>query len=413
MDKPKKPENKKKINFIERNKLMASKKVTETVAENKTDYETTKETKQRPHTAVGTAVSRKPITDNPSTRKHEYVKPEARKQKENLRPSSAPKTTTKPKSAPPAMAKRRLARKVSDDMDIISKMIARNLHEPLLSIFLTFDSRTLTACRYTCSTWYRYMKVVFWREVRARKELEWRLHCRWSDKIFHKVELKVSGLGCKKKCAENFRPCTCKDKLDCSLSGNSLVVDFGGTNFCGEYITNNKKVDIVRNQFEVEQFQLTFHLKLDLKLETSNWLCTPVFIKRKPNRIKVEFDSLTVLKHPGDPTYLIIKDKNTQEMLHKFQPTLRKPIDNLDYCCGRLAVLTGERVFVYSTEKLARGNHGGALLLSQCKEMSPTDPPVHFMLLWENVLLTVNGCNITMYDFWRFDLTSDRKDFLT
>ena len=412
MEKSKKPDTLKKINFIERNKLMASKKKTTNVQENKTTDEAKKDTKQRPHTAAGKSVTRKQTTDNLSTRKHKSVPPQERREKENLRPSCAPKTI-KPKSAPPAMAKRRLVRKSSVDLDIISKMIARNLHEPLLSIFITFDSRTLTACRFTCSTWYRYMKVVFWREVRARRELEWRLQWRWSEKIFHKVELKVSGLGCKKKCAENFRACTCKDQLDCSLSGNSLVVDFGGTNFQGEYVTNNKTVDIVRNEFETEQFQLTFHLKLDLKLETSNWLCTPVFIKKKPNRTKIEFDSLSVLKHPGDPTYLIIKDKNTQEIKHKFQPTLRKPIDNLDYSCGRLAVLTGGRVFVYSAEKLAKGNHGGALLLSQYKEMKPADPPVHFMFLSENVLLTVNGCSITMYDFWRFDLTSNTKDFLT
>jgi len=407
MEKPKK-----KINFIERNKLMASKKKAETEKESKIKTATNKDTKQRPHTA-GVSASRKLETNKPTTRKKDPIQSTTSNQKENLKPNTAPKNIVKPKSAPAAMAKIRLMRKSSAEMDIISKMIARNLHEPLLSIFITFDSKTLTACRFTCSSWYRYMKTVFWREVRARRELESRLHWRWVDKMFHKVELKVSGVGCKKKCTENFRACTCKDRLDCSVSGNSLVVDFGGTSFHGEYVTNNKTVDMIRNEFDTEQFQLTFHLKLDLKLETSNWLCTPVFIKNEPNRTKVESDSLTFLKHPGDPTYLIIRDNDTQEIKHKFQSFLRKPIDSLKYCCGRLAVLTGGRVFVYSAEKLVKGNHGGALLLSQERELKPSEPPVHFMFLSENILLTVNGCKITMYDFWRFDLISATKDFIT
>jgi len=403
MEKPKKGEQSKTINFIERNRMMAaSKKKTESVSVKEDDMSkvgTTVLSKQRPHTAAAGARFRQAGTATI-------------KQKENLRPSSAPKTETKPRSAPTA-TKSRLVRRDTVEKDIVSRMIARNLHEPLLTIFMSLSSTTLTACRFACTDWYRYMKLVFWKEIRVRRELEGRLELRWKEHQFHKMELKIQGLPCKQKCVENFRECHCKARLDCDMSGNSLVVDFGGNTFYGEYVTNTRDVDIVRNKFDIEQFQLSFHLKLDLKLVISNWLCTPVYIKKNPSKIKVDFDSFTIQKHPGDPTYLMVKDKNTQEVKHKFQSYLQKPIDSLLYSCGRLAVLTGGRVFVYCTKTLARGNHGGALLLSANKDLAPTDPDVHFMFLNENVLLTVGGCRVTMYDFWRFSLTSATKDFQT
>jgi len=420
MEKTNKNEQPKKINFIERNRMMASRKKTDSVKDDKTDKDTKPPNLLRPQTAG--AVSRKPLPQTLKNSKH----------KENLRPISAPNAASKSKSAPNPVSKpkstsaaistkSKLQRRNTTEKDLVSKMIARNLHEPLLRIFLSLSSTTLTACRYVCTDWYAYTKLVFWKEIRVRRELEGRLENHWWGKKFHKVELKIEGLACKQKCVENFRECHCKEKLDCDMSGNSLVVDFGGNSFYGEYVTNNRAVSIERKQFDIEQFQLNFHLKLDLKLEISNWLCTPVFIKKKPNKLKLEFDSMTIERHPADPTYLMIKDKNTQEIKHKFQPytgpqlvgSSRKPVDSILYSCGRLAVLTGGRVFVYCAKTLARGNNGGALLLSANKDLGPTDPGIHFMFLNENVLLTVGGCRVTMYDFWRFSLTSATKDFQT
>lgn len=405
MEKANKNEQPKKINFIERNRMMASKKKTESMKDDKDPKPSNPLRTQRPQTAG--AVSRKPLTESPKNSKH----------RENLRPISAPNPVSKPKSAPATTTKSRLNRRNATEKDLVSKMIGRNLHEPLLRIFLSLSSTTLTACRYVCTDWYAYTKLVFWKEIRVRRELEGRLENQWWDKKFHKVELKINGLACKQKCVENFRECHCKEKLDCDVSGNSLVVDFGGNSFYGEYVTNSRAVSIERKQFDIEQFQLNFHLKLDLELEISNWLCTPVFMKKKPNKLKLEFDSMTIERHPADPTYLMIKDKNTQEIKHKLQPytagSTRKPVDSILYSCGRLAVLTGGRVFVYCAKTLVRGNNGGALLLSANKELGPTDPGIHFMFLNENVLLTVGGCRVTMYDFWRFSLTSATKDFQT
>ena len=398
MEKSKKGDPSGKINFIERNRLLASKKKTAEIEKEKNDTKATTKppitlnTTNRPKTA-GT-VSKKPLLAGGS------------KYKENLRPISAPTATKYTQSQ---------RRKNPSEKDLVSKMIARNLHEPLLRIFLSFSSTTLTACRHVCTSWYSYTKLVFWREIRARRELEDRLEEQWKNKKFHKVELKIGGLACKQKCSQNFRECDCKEKLDCAVSGNSLVVDFGGDSFYGEYVTNSRDVHIERKKFDAEQFQLNFHLKLDLKLEISNWLSTPVFIKKKPPKLKLEFDSMTIERHPADPTYLLIKDKDTKEIKHKFQAytatsATKKPIDGLLYSCGRLAVLTGGRVYVYCTKTLVRGNHGGALLLGANRDQ---DPEVHFMFLNENVLVTVGGCKVTMYDFWRFSLTSAIKDFQT
>ena len=132
--------------------------------------------------------------------------------------------------------------------------------------------------------------------------------------------------------------------------------------------------------------------------------------KKKSLKSKIEFNSLCVERHPGDGTYLLLKDKHTQEIKHKFQTKTRRPVDGLMYSCSRLAVLTGGRVYVYDTKILARGNHGGALLLEPNRN---TDDEVHFMLLNENVLVTVGGCKVTMYDFWRFTWSSATRDFQT
>jgi len=392
----------KKINFIERNRqLLASTKSTNGKEKEK-NVQTSRQTDlpnpmKRPTTA-GPSVSKAQFSTSTSSCKNH---------KENIRPVSAPLTTR---------SKHIQVKKHQEQKDLVSKMIDRNLHEPLLRIFLSLSSTTLTACRYVCTSWYSYTKLVFWKEIRVRRELEDRLEKNWRDKKFHKVELRMSGLACKKACAENFRDCVCKERLECDLSGNSLVVDFGGDNFYGEYVVDRNTVSIERRKFGMEQFQLSFHLKLDLQLEVSNWLNTPVFIKRKALKDKIEFDSLTIEKHPADPTYLVIRDKNTKEVKHKFQPHTpgffpKKPVDGLAYCCNRLAVLTGGRVFVFSTSILARGNNGGALLLV-ANDQQDKDP-VHFMFLNENVLLTVGGCKVTMFDFWRFSWSSAIKDFQT
>ena len=39
------------------------------------------------------------------------------------------------------------------------------------------------------------------------------------------------GMSCKLKCAENFRRCKCLEKLNCAISGNAVIIEFGGTQY--------------------------------------------------------------------------------------------------------------------------------------------------------------------------------------
>jgi len=414
-------EPKNKINFIERNKLLAASKkkpvkslnrVTEGGAANGTDENKLfKErlSKSRPQTSLLHRVD--PAKSDAVSEPNEPSKSKGKV----LRPASAPVTVTNTSNGTfrPKRGLNKFLKKNETEKDIISNMIDRNLHEPLLKIFLSFSSTTLTACRYVCTSWYSYMKIVFWRELRVRRELEERLAGHWKEKRFHKVELKISGHTCKNKCSENFRDCLCKEKLDCVMSGNCLVVDFGGSDFYGEYIVNNNTVVIERKHFDIEQFQLNLQLKLDLAVETNSWLNTPVFLKKKvkQHQSKLEVGTHTVEVHPADDTYLLIRDRSTHEIKNKFQPYTsqsRKSVDSMSYACGRLAVLINGRVSVYCAESLARGSNKGALLLEANKTGSAD---VHYFFLNENILLTVAGCTVTMYDFWRFTLTSLKKDF--
>ena len=57
---------------------------------------------------------------------------------QNGRPTSAPASSKLTKGGP---------RATGDELDIITKLFKRNIHEALIKIFLPLDSTTLTACR--------------------------------------------------------------------------------------------------------------------------------------------------------------------------------------------------------------------------------------------------------------------------
>ena len=160
-------EPKSKINFIERNKLLAASKqkpvkssnrVTESGAADGTDENKVfkaRLSKSRPQTSLphkADQVKSDDVSqpDEPSKAKGKV-----------LRPTSAPVTVTNASNGTfhPKRGLSKFLKKNETEKDIISNMIDRNLHEPLLKIFLSFSSTTLTACRYVCTSWYSYMKV--------------------------------------------------------------------------------------------------------------------------------------------------------------------------------------------------------------------------------------------------------------
>ena len=50
------------------------------------------------------------------------------------------------------------------------------------------------------------------------------------------TDLKIlDGIGCKRKCADNFRECKCGEKLHCQVLGDFLILEFGGSELVAEY----------------------------------------------------------------------------------------------------------------------------------------------------------------------------------
>ena len=76
-----------------------------------------------------------------------------------------------------------------------------------------------------------------------------------------------------------------------------------------------------------------------------------------------------------------------------------------------LAVNLAGCVHVYSLELLARGNSAGALLLVANQEDRDQEN-VHYFYISDNFLLTVSQSKITLYDFWKYKIVSNVKDFI-
>lgn len=411
---PREPERstKKKINFVERNKALAAagrkenKNSKENVRPNTATAASQQATKERYVNTEDEKISRRTVTKSATSITQKDIK-----QKPSRRPVTAPQILR-------TGVGRNVKRRNDNFSDIVSNMAARNLHHLLSWIFLSLESRDLTACRYVCSDWYKYLKFVFWRDQVVRRQLFLRLSSRWEEKKFTQVCLVVSGHTCKKKCAQNYRDCHCKEKLQCQVSGTRVVVEFGGSLLIGRYEGPPKGGEVVEHRFETDQFQVSLNMKQDLAVESSNWLNTPVFMEKQQERtLSVQEGDLLVERSPSDTLFstILIKNKKSKEILLRFIPytgpvPTRYDIEDMRISSGRLAVLMIGRVFVYSISRLLEGANRNALLLSTADERG--NAPIHMMHLQESLLLTVAGCRVTTYDFWRFNWDSPLRDFL-
>ena len=76
-----------------------------------------------------------------------------------------------------------------------------------------------------------------------------------------------------------------------------------------------------------------------------------------------------------------------------------------------LAVNLAGCVHVYSLEGLSRGNSKAALLLvANQKEREKEN--AHYFYISDNFLLTVSNSKATLYDFWKYKMVSNVKDFI-
>ena len=76
-----------------------------------------------------------------------------------------------------------------------------------------------------------------------------------------------------------------------------------------------------------------------------------------------------------------------------------------------LALSLAGCVHVYSLEVLSRGNSAGALMLVANQEEREKEN-VHYFYISDNFLLTVSQSKITLYDFWKYKIVSNVKDFI-
>ena len=151
-------------------------------------------------------------------------------------------------------------------------------------------------------------------------------------------------------------------------------------------------------------------------MESSDWLTSIVFIKTDNRmRLSVNYKMYTITRHPADLNSILIKNTKSKEVIQKVILYTEND-DNfnsggiLDLHCsgGRLAAIIGGRVYVYDFNKLLEGGSRiQAKLFSACDDVED----VHYLYLCDNFLLFVSGCQITLYNFWKYTPTSAIKDF--
>ena len=76
-----------------------------------------------------------------------------------------------------------------------------------------------------------------------------------------------------------------------------------------------------------------------------------------------------------------------------------------------LAVNLAGCVHVYSLDLLSKNNSAGALLLVANQEEREKEN-VHYFYISDNFLLTVSHTKVTLYDFWKYKMVSNVKDFI-
>ena len=176
----------------------------------------------------------------------------------------------------------------------------------------------------------------------------------------------------------------------------------------------------------------------DLELDQGTFLSTPAFFsgKQRPRvRVRSEDKSAKIEIDPEDATRLRVTNLSSGEVISTFQPYTggiinyllpitmfdliclpsgwgeAKPLTSLASSCGRLAVLTRGRVFVYSEAELVTPDPRvqEALLLAATRRLQP---PVTGLHLAPSLLVTVGGDTITTFNFWTKGCSSVSEFFM-
>ena len=80
------------------------------------------------------------------------------------------------------------------DMDYISKLMSRDIEEPLLKIFLNLQPRSLHISRQVCKKWNQFIVNRIWKSTPIKKYLRKRLNSRWKGEEPKIEEIKIPQL---------------------------------------------------------------------------------------------------------------------------------------------------------------------------------------------------------------------------
>ena len=432
----------KKINFIERNRKILSKSENQsTVSQSRAASAGVASETASVESAVTAKrnVKPKPLSRPPLTTRNSETAPSVSDKgivkkplpssksltvlkNSNVRPKSAPAKTVSKAKVPSRNAQN------EDEVDIVTKLLRRNLHGCLRRIFIPQSNVTLISCKEVCRSWLRVMRVL-WRQTPFLTIMKERLTENWLRGRYEKVALQmVAGIACKKKCKENFRDCKCGGRINCQVIGNNLYLEFGGKQFEGRYTLASEFSDNVCVPFPVEQDQIKFNLKCGLELETKDWLTTPEIIQMKM-KTKIMYEDYIIEKSPGHKNTLLIKNAKTKEIVAKQvmfsdQPAnspLKDGIVGLNASAGRLAVNIGGRVYVHDFEGLLKGQTRIQTLikLPGCGDDLDQYPKIekkeiYYFYLSPNFLLLVIENHVILYNFWKYSSSSNqtKQDFI-
>ena len=82
----------------------------------------------------------------------------------------------------------------NQEMDHISKLMSRDIEEPLMKIFLDLQPRSLHISRQVCKNWNQFIVDRIWRNKPIKKYLRKRLNSRWKGEEPEIEEIKIPQL---------------------------------------------------------------------------------------------------------------------------------------------------------------------------------------------------------------------------
>ena len=82
----------------------------------------------------------------------------------------------------------------NQDMDHISKLMSRDIEEPLMKIFLDLQPRSLHISRQVCKNWNQFIVDRIWKNTPIKKYLRKRLNSRWKGEEPKIEEIKIPQL---------------------------------------------------------------------------------------------------------------------------------------------------------------------------------------------------------------------------